>query len=99
MAPRFYIYLSLFQSMDGFGRLLFNICVDKEAYAEKDEWDAQQLSHIQDHIILKCYLRFLNEFYKEAHAETYDEEYADECSSVDFVELEFVQIHEAYSEY
>ena len=99
MAPRFYIYLSLFQSMDGFGRLLFNICVDKEAYAEKDEWDAQQLSHIQDHIILKCYLRFLNEFYKEAHAETYDEEYADECTPVDFVELEFVQIHEAYSEY
>jgi hypothetical protein len=79
-------------------RLLLDIAVDKEAYTEKDERYTQKLTHVQDHILLETDLRFLDELYKEAHAETSDEESSDEEASVKLVEAEFIHKYLEHSE-
>jgi hypothetical protein len=84
--------------MYGFGRLLPDESIDKEADSYKDERYAEPLSHIQNHILLEAHLRFLDELYEETHSEKDDEEYTDEGSPVDLVQSEFIKTDEDYSE-
>ena len=66
------------------GRLLSDAAVHQEANTDKDKRNAETLSHIKDHILLKTYLRFLDELDEEAHTEATDEEGADEESPMKF---------------
>ena len=66
-------------------------CIHEESYSEKDERDAQKLSHIKGHILLEINLRFLDEFYEESHPETYDKENPYECAPIDLVKLLDIQ--------
>ena len=59
-------------------RLLLYLTVDQESYSEEDERHTEPLSHIEHHILLETYLRFLDELYEETHTETSDEESSDE---------------------
>ena len=67
-------------------RLFSYICIDQESDAEKNERDAEPLTHVQNHIMLETHLRFLDELDEEAHAETSDEEGSDEEAAIKFVE-------------
>lgn len=78
-------------SMDYSGRLLPDICVNQESDTEKNKRDTQNLAHIEDHIVFESYLRLLDEFNDEPHAEAYDEEDSDECSPVNLVQPELVK--------
>ena len=69
--------------MNYHGRLLLNMAVDKESYSEKYERNAEQLSHVKDHILLETYLRLLDELDEETHSETADEERSDEESPME----------------
>ena len=66
-------------------RLLLDVTVDKETYAQKHERDAEPLSHVQDHILLESHLRLLDELDEETHSEASDEECSDKESSVELV--------------
>lgn len=83
---------------DGFCRLFSDKRINQESDADKDERNAENLSHIENHIVLECHLRFLDEFYEESHAETYDEEYADECSAIYLLQIELIHAQEHDSE-
>ena len=64
-------------------RLFLYLAVNQESYSEEDERHAEPLSHIEHHILLETYLRFLDELYEETHSETSDEEGSDEESAVE----------------
>lgn len=83
---------------DSLRRLFSDECINQESDADEDERNAENLSHIEDHVVLECYLRFLDELYEEAHAETYDEEYADECSAIYLLQIELIHAQEHDSE-
>ena len=83
--------LLLFRTHDP-GRLLSDVAVDKESYAQEHERDAEQLTHVQDHVLLESHLRFLDELYEETHSEASDEKCSDEESSVELVKL--VSVHQ-----
>ena len=57
-------------------RFPFYKTVDQKSDAEKYKRYAQNLSHIQYHILLEPDLRLLYEFYQESHTEEHDEKYA-----------------------
>ena len=80
-------------------RLFPNECIDKETDAYEDERNAQTLPHVEDHIVLERNLRLLDEFYQESHSEADDEEYADKCASIQFVEFVSVHPYQDYSQY
>ena len=84
------LFCLLLLRMHDHRRLLLHIGIDKEADAEKDERNTEQLSHVKDHILLEADLRLLDEFDKEAHAEASDEECTDEESPVELRKLVFV---------
>ena len=84
--------------MYSFRRLLPDESIDEEADSYKDERNAEPLSHIQNHILLEAYLRFLDELYEETHSEKDDEEYTDEGSPVDLAQSELVKADEDNSE-
>lgn len=83
---------------DSLRRLFSDECINQESDADEDERDAENLSHVENHVVLECYLRLLDEFYEEAHTETYDEEYADECSAIYLLQIELVHAQEHDSE-
>ena len=83
---------------DSLCRLFSDECINQESDADEDERNAEDLPHVENHVVLKCYLRFLDEFYEEAHTETYDEEYADECSAIYFLQIELIHAQEHDSE-
>ena len=83
---------------DSLRRLFPDECINQEPYADEDERNAENLSHVEDHVVLECYLRFLDKLYEEAHAETYDEEYADECSAINLLQIEPIHAQEHDSE-
>ena len=70
--------------MNDGGRLFSDAAVHQEANTDKDKRNTETLSHIKDHIVLKTYLRLLDELDEEAHTEATDEEGADEESSMKF---------------
>ena len=74
------------------GRLLPDMTVNEETYSQKDERNAEPLSHVQYHILLETYLRFLDELNEETHSETSYEESADEESPVELVKS--VSVHQ-----
>ena len=76
--------------MDYHSRLFLYMAVNQEADAEKDERNAEPLSHIQNHILLESDLRLLDEFYQEAHSEASDEECTDEEAAVQFRKSVFI---------
>ena len=61
--------------------------VDQKAYSQKDERNAEFLSHIQHHTDLESLLRLLDELNEETHPEASDEEQSDEGSTVHLVKL------------
>jgi hypothetical protein len=65
-------------------RNLFHIAVNQQTYAKEHERDAEKLSHIECHSLLKTDLRFLDELDKEAHSKTSDKEGADKESPIEF---------------
>ena len=72
--------------------------IDQEADSEQDERNAEELSHIEDHIILKGYLRLLDELDQESGTEADNEKNTDECSPVHLLEAIFVEQNQADSE-
>ena len=72
-------------------RLFPYVTVDQEAYSKENERNAEPLTHIQYHVLLEHYLRFLDELYEETHSETSYEECSDEESAVEFVESVLVR--------
>ena len=75
-------FLLRFFRMDNQNRLFLDEGIYQHADTDQDERNAEPLSHIEDHIILKSDLRFLYELYKESHSEEDDKEHSDECSPV-----------------
>ena len=75
---------------------------DKGIYKESDtrqnKRDAENLSHVQSHRLLESHLRFLDEFYQEAHAKKHYEENTDECAAIYLVKLEPVHPEEDEAE-
>ena len=84
--------------MDNRGRLFSDAAVHQEANSDKDERNAEALSHIQDHILLETYLRLLDELDEEAHTEATDKEGADEESSVKLRQSVLVHQNLEYSQ-
>ncbi len=72
--------------------------VDKETDSYEYERYAEDLSHVQDHVLLKAHLRFLYELNDEAHSEQDDEEHTDKGSSVHPVHPELVEAYQDDSE-
>ena len=68
--------------MNNRGRLFSYAAVHQEGKSDKDERNAEALTHIKNHILLKTDLWFLYEFDEEAHTEATDEEGTDEESSM-----------------
>ena len=67
--------------------------VDNQTYTRNNERDAEYLAHIQDHIFLESYLRFLDELDKETHTEKHYEENTEKSPSFEFRQTVFVQSH------
>jgi hypothetical protein len=84
--------------MDDSCRLLLDITIYQESYTKKNERNAEELSHVQNHILLEANLRFLDELDEETHAEASDEEGADEEASVELVQTESVHKNLEYTE-
>ena len=80
------------------GRLLSDTTVHQEGDSDKNERNAEALSHIQDHIVLETHLRFLEELDEEAHTDTPDEEGADEESPMKFRQSVLVHQDLEYSQ-
>ncbi len=51
------------------GRLLLYEAIGQKSHAKQNERYAEELSHVQQHILLKANLRLLYEFNKETHSE------------------------------
>lgn len=73
------------------GGQLVLICPDETADSYQHERDAQELSHIEYHVLFECNLRVLHELYEYAASEAHDEEYTGESTPVNLVETPFVQ--------
>jgi hypothetical protein len=84
--------------MDYHRRLFSDETICQEAYSEKDERDAQPLTHIQNHILLESYLRLLDELDKESHSEASDEKCSDKESSMKLRKLILVHQNLEYSQ-
>ena len=83
---------------DHLRRLFPDKGIDQEADSKQDERDAEELAHIEDHIIFKCHLRLLDELDQESGTEADNEENADECPPVHLLEAIFVEQDESDSE-
>ena len=83
---------------DSLCRLFSDECINQESDADEDERNAEDLPHVENHVVLECDLRFLDELYEETHTETYDEEYADECSAIYLLQIELIHAQEHDSE-
>lgn len=75
-------------------RLLADEGVNQEAYAQKDERDAQDLSHVEHHVFLETDLRLLDKFDEETAAEAPYHEDADERPAPCLVQTPFVYGHQ-----
>ena len=84
--------------MNDHRRLLPDMAIYEEADADKHERDAEPLTHIEDHLVLESYLRFLDELDEETHTETADEECSDEESPVELRKSVLVHQDLEYSE-
>lgn len=73
--------------MDGPGGELSGVGVHQEADAEKDEGNAEELTHIQGHIGLKFHLVVLDEFDEEAGTEAHGEEDAHKRAAIHIVQF------------
>ena len=76
--------------MLGKDRLFLHEGVDQKSYSHQYKRDAEQLAHIQNHVLLKHDLRFLDELDEETHSETSDEEGSDKEASVHLLMFESV---------
>ena len=84
--------------VNGHERFFFYHAPDEESYAEEYERDAEELAHVEKHVLLEAHLRFLDELYQETHSEEHHEECSYDGTFVEFVPFCIVECHQYQSE-